>query len=48
MRPMTEAHLATKRRHIAEVIAIEVELLREEVGRTALGEWVMTVIGQVP
>jgi protein-L-isoaspartate(D-aspartate) O-methyltransferase len=33
MRPLTEAHLAILRRHMVEVIDIEFDLLREEIGR---------------
>jgi protein-L-isoaspartate(D-aspartate) O-methyltransferase len=33
MKPLTEAHLAILRRHMVEVIDIEFDLLREEIGR---------------
>ncbi|ATY31596.1 protein-L-isoaspartate(D-aspartate) O-methyltransferase [Sphingomonas psychrotolerans] len=33
MKPLTEAHLAILRRHMVEVVDIEFDLLREEIGR---------------
>lgn len=48
MKPMTEAHLAILRRHMVELIAIEVELLAEELGKAALAERVMAAVGEVP
>ena len=48
MKPMTEAHLAILRRHMVELIAIEVELLSEELGKAALGERVMAAMQDVP
>ncbi len=35
MKPLTDAHLAILRRHMVEVIDIEFDLLREEIGRPA-------------
>ncbi len=48
MRAMTEAHLATLRRHMVEVVAIHAELLAEELGKGALGARVMAAMGRVP
>jgi protein-L-isoaspartate(D-aspartate) O-methyltransferase len=45
---MSEAHFATLRRHMVEVIAIHVERMEEELGRAALDVRVMTAVAQVP
>jgi hypothetical protein len=37
MKPMSEAHFAILRRHMVEVIGIQVELASEELGKAALG-----------
>ena len=42
MKPMSEAHFAILRRHMVEVIEIQVELASEELGKAALG---LTAIG---
>ena len=38
MKPMSEAHFAILRRHIVEVIGIQVDLASEELGKAALDE----------
>ena len=48
MRPMTEGHFATLRRHMVEAIAIQVELAGEELGKAALDGRVMAAMGRVP
>ncbi len=48
MKAMTEAHLATLRRHMVEVIAIHADLMGEELGKAALGARVMAAMGRVP
>jgi len=48
MKPMNEEHLAVLRRHMVEMIAIHVDLASEELGRAALDERVMAVMGRVP
>ena len=48
MKPMNEKHLAVLRRHMVEMIAIHVDLASEELGRTALDERVMAVMGRMP
>jgi protein-L-isoaspartate(D-aspartate) O-methyltransferase len=48
MKAMTEAHFAILRRHMVEVIAIQVELMSEELGKAALDERVMAAMEQVP
>ena len=48
MKEMNEAHFAILRRHMVEVIAIQVELASEELGKAALGERVMAAMQQVP
>ena len=41
MKPMSEAHFAILRRHMAEAIGIQVDLASEELGKTALDERVL-------
>ena len=48
MKPMTDAHFAILRRHMADVIAIHAELTSEEIGRAAFDERVMAAMRQVP
>jgi protein-L-isoaspartate(D-aspartate) O-methyltransferase len=48
MKPMTEAHLAILRRHMVEVIEIHVDLLSDEIGRTALDDRVAAALRRVP
>jgi protein-L-isoaspartate(D-aspartate) O-methyltransferase len=48
MKPMTEEHLAILRRHMVEVIAIETDLMGDELGKPALDQRVLTVMGRVP
>ena len=48
MKPMSEAHFAILRRHMVEVIEIQVELASEELGKAALDERVLAAIRKVP
>jgi protein-L-isoaspartate(D-aspartate) O-methyltransferase len=48
MKPMTEEHLAVLRRHMVELIAIQVELLEEELGKAALDGRVLEAMRRVP
>ena len=48
MKPMTEEHLAVLRRHMVELIAIQVELLEEELGKAALDRRVLEAMRRVP
>jgi protein-L-isoaspartate(D-aspartate) O-methyltransferase len=48
MKPLSEKHLAILRRHMVEVIGIQVELMSEELGKTKLDARVMTAIENVP
>jgi protein-L-isoaspartate(D-aspartate) O-methyltransferase len=48
MKPMTDKHFATLRRHMVEVIAIHTELMEEELGKAALNQPVLTAMLQVP
>jgi protein-L-isoaspartate(D-aspartate) O-methyltransferase len=48
MKPLTEAHLAILRRHMVEVIDIEFDLLRDEIGRPAPGAAVRDAFLAVP
>ena len=48
MKPMSEAHFAILRRHMVEVIGIQVELASEELGKAALDERVLAAMGKVP
>jgi len=45
---MNEEHFAILRRHMVEVIAINVELASEEIGKAALDERVIAAMRQVP
>src|ERR671916_2729943 len=47
MKPMTEEHLAILRRHMVEVIAIQADLMSEELGKSILNERVMAAMGRV-
>jgi protein-L-isoaspartate(D-aspartate) O-methyltransferase len=48
MKPMTEEHLAVLRRHMVELIAIQVDLLEEELGKAALDGRVLEAMRRVP
>jgi protein-L-isoaspartate(D-aspartate) O-methyltransferase len=48
MKPMNETHLAILRRHMVEVIAIETDLIGDELGKGALDERVLAAMGRVP
>ena len=48
MKPMSEAHFAILRRHMVEVIGIQVELASEELGKAALDERVLAAMRKVP
>jgi protein-L-isoaspartate(D-aspartate) O-methyltransferase len=48
MKPLTEAHLATLRRHMVEVIDIEFDILSEEIGRSAPNPRVREALLEVP
>ena len=48
MKPMSEAHFAILRRHMVEVIEIQVDLASEELGKAALDERVLAAMGKVP
>ena len=45
MKPMTEAHFAILRRHMVEVIALQADLMSEEIGKASLGEPFSTPCG---
>jgi protein-L-isoaspartate(D-aspartate) O-methyltransferase len=47
MKPMTEAHLAILRRHMVEVIALQADLMSEEIGKDILGERVLEPMRRV-
>jgi protein-L-isoaspartate(D-aspartate) O-methyltransferase len=47
MKPMTETHLAVLRRHMVELIALQADLMSEEIGRTALDERVLAAMRRV-
>ncbi len=47
MKPMTETHLAVLRRHMVEVIALQADLMSEEIGRVALDERVLAAMQRV-
>jgi protein-L-isoaspartate O-methyltransferase len=47
MKPMTEVHLAILRRHMVEVIALQADLMSEEIGKTTLGERVLDAMQRV-
>src|SRR5215469_3314706 len=48
MKPMSEAHFAILRRHMVEVIEIQVDLASEELGKAALDERVLAAMRKVP
>jgi protein-L-isoaspartate(D-aspartate) O-methyltransferase len=48
VREMTEAHFATLRRHMVEVVAIHAELAAEAVGKAALDGRVLAAMARVP
>ena len=48
MKPMSEAHFAILRRHMVEVIGIQVDLASEELGKAVLDERVLAAMGKVP
>jgi protein-L-isoaspartate(D-aspartate) O-methyltransferase len=48
MKELTEEHFAILRRHMAEMIAINVELASDELGKAALDQRVMAALGRVP
>jgi protein-L-isoaspartate(D-aspartate) O-methyltransferase len=48
MKELTEEHFAILRRHMAEMIAINVELASDELGKEALDERVIAALGRVP
>jgi len=48
MKPMDEGHLAILRRHMVEVIGIQVDLLADELGRATLDERVLAAVLRVP
>ena len=47
MKPMTEAHLAILRRHMVEVIALQADLMSEEIGKDTVGERVLEPMRRV-
>jgi protein-L-isoaspartate(D-aspartate) O-methyltransferase len=47
MKPMTETHLAILRRHMAEVVALQADLMSDEIGKVALDERVMAAMRRV-
>ena len=48
MKPMSEAHFAILRRHMVEVIGIQVDLASEELGKAALDDRVLAAMHKVP
>ena len=48
MKPMSEAHFVILRRHMVEVIGIQVDLASEELGKAALDERVLAAMRKVP
>ncbi len=48
MRQMNEAHFAVLRRHMVEVVAIQVELADEELGKSTLDPRVLAAMANVP
>jgi protein-L-isoaspartate(D-aspartate) O-methyltransferase len=48
MKPLKEEHLAVLRRHMVDVVAIHADLSSDEIGRAALDERVLAVMGEVP
>ena len=47
MKPMTETHLAILRRHMVEVIALQADLMGEEIGKSSLDERVLPAMQRV-
>jgi predicted O-methyltransferase YrrM len=47
MKPMTEAHLAILRRHMVEVIALQADLMSEEIGKSTLEKRVLDAMLRV-
>jgi protein-L-isoaspartate(D-aspartate) O-methyltransferase len=47
MKAMSETHFAILRRHMVEVIGIEVDLTSEELGKAALDERVLAAMRKV-
>jgi protein-L-isoaspartate(D-aspartate) O-methyltransferase len=48
MKPLEEEHLGILRRHMVEVIAIQTDRLGDELGKSALDERVLKVMGKLP
>jgi protein-L-isoaspartate(D-aspartate) O-methyltransferase len=48
VKPLTEEHFATLRRHMVEAIAIHVDLAEEELGKAALDKRIMAAMARVP
>ena len=48
MKPMSEQHLAILRRHMVEVIGIQMDLMSDELGRSTLDERVAAALMDVP
>jgi protein-L-isoaspartate(D-aspartate) O-methyltransferase len=48
VKPLSEKHFAVLRRHMAEVVAIQVDLMSEELERAVLDDRVMEVMLRVP
>ncbi len=48
MKPMSEQHLAILRRHMVEVIGIQMDLMSDELGRSTLDERVAAALMEVP
>ena len=48
MKPMSEQHFAILRRHMVEVIGIHMDLMGDELGRSALDERVAAALLEVP
>ena len=48
MKPMSEKHLAILRRHMVELVEIQMDLMSDELGKSALDERVATALGDVP
>jgi protein-L-isoaspartate(D-aspartate) O-methyltransferase len=48
MKPLNDKHLAILRRHMAELVEIQVELCSDELGQEALSEQVLAAMQRVP
>ena len=48
MKPMNDKHLAILRRHMVELVEIQVELFSDELGQEALSEQVLAAMHRVP